>query len=216
MIPTNVRPKFLAAAFAFSLAANGGLAVAAGSHSGDHGAKKEHGHSEGHGAKKKESHDGGHGGGHGHAMAIGEPGVAAKVDRTITITMSDNYFEPEEIKVKEGETIRFVVINKGEFLHEFNIGTEDMHAAHQKEMAMMAEHGMITPTGVDHDKMKMDHGDGKLMMAHDDPNSVLLAPGKKGEVIWRFTKKTDLEFACNVPGHYDSGMMGPIEFKHGH
>ena len=53
-------------------------------------------------------------------------------------------------------------------------------------------------------------------MAHDDPNSVLLEPGKQDEVIWKFTKAMDLEFACNVPGHYDSGMMGPIHIGHGH
>ena len=185
-----------------SAAAVAGGAIATGSHSGGHGEKMGHDAEKGHG--------------HGHVMAIGEPGDAAKVDRTITVTMHDNYYEPEEIKIKEGETVRFVVINKGEFLHEFNIGTTAMHTAHQKEMAMMAEHGMITPTGIDHEKMKMDHGDGKMMMAHDDPNSVLLEPGKRDEVIWKFTKAMDLEFACNVPGHYDSGMMGPIHIGHGH
>jgi uncharacterized cupredoxin-like copper-binding protein len=198
----------LSAFIVLSAAALACGAVAAGSHSGGHGDKKGHGEKMGHGAEK------GHG--HGSAMAIGEPGDAAKVGRTIPIIMNDNYYEPEEIKVKEGETIRFVVINNGEFLHEFNIGTAAMHATHQKEMAMMAEHGMITATSVDHAKMKMDHGDGKAMMAHDDPNSVLLEPGKKSEVIWKFTKVMDLEFACNVPGHYDAGMMGPIHIGHGH
>jgi uncharacterized cupredoxin-like copper-binding protein len=182
----------LAALFAFTVAAHG--AIAAGSHSGGHDNDK----------------------GHGHSMAIGEPGDPAKADRTIAITMSDNFFEPEEIKIKEGETIRFVVSNKGEFLHEFNIGTAAMHAAHQKEMAEMMEHGMITATGIDHKMMKMDHGGGKMMMEHNDPNSVLLEPGKQAEVIWRFTKEAELEFACNVPGHYESGMMGPIHMQHGH
>jgi len=41
----------------------------------------------------------------------------------------------------------------------------------------------------------------------------LLEPGKSGEVIWKFTKPTKLEFACNVPGHYQSGMVGKIKFK---
>jgi len=54
------------------------------------------------------------------------------------------------------------------------------------------------------------------MMEHNDPNSVLLEPGKQAEVIWRFTKEAELEFACNVPGHYESGMMGPIHMQHGH
>ena len=45
---------------------------------------------------------------------------------------------------------------------------------------------------------------------------VFAGAGKKSEVIWKFTKMTELEFACNVPGHYDSGMMGPIHIGHGH
>jgi uncharacterized cupredoxin-like copper-binding protein len=54
------------------------------------------------------------------------------------------------------------------------------------------------------------------VMAHNGANSVLVEPGKKAEVIWYFTKVAKLEFACNVPGHYESGMMGPIQFKQGH
>ena len=60
--------------------------------------------------------------------------------------------------------------------------------------------------------LKMDHGGGHSMK-HDDPNSILLEPGKSGEIIWKFTQKTKLEFACNIPGHYESGMMGPVNFK---
>ncbi len=181
----------------FTVAGHG--AIAAGSHAGGHAAEKGHGH--------------------GHAMvtgAIGQPGDPAKVDRSIAITMGDNFFAPSEIKLKAGETIRFVVSNKGEFLHEFNIGTAAMHAAHQKEMAEMMEHGMITATGIDHKMMKMGAGGGKMMMRHDDPNSVLLEPGKQAEVIWHFSKEAKLEFACNVPGHYESGMTGPIHLRHSH
>lgn len=154
---------------------------------------------------------GSHAGGHGHGAAIGEPGDATQVDRTVEIVMGDNYFEPERLSLQAGETIRFVIRNDGEFLHEFNIGTAAMHAAHQEEMASMMEHGMLTPTGVDEEKMQMDHGAGA--MDHDDPNSVLVEPGETKELVWTFTAATDLEFACNVPGHYDAGMMGEIELK---
>lgn len=157
---------------------------------------------------------GGHGGGHGDGMAIGERGDPAKVSRTIEIIMKDNFFEPEEIEVKAGETVRFVIKNQGEFLHEFNIGTAAMHADHQKEMATMMEHGMITPTKIDHKMMKMGHGGGGQMMNHDDANSVLVEPAKTAELIWKFSESTELEFACNVPGHYDSGMMGPVHMGH--
>jgi uncharacterized cupredoxin-like copper-binding protein len=31
--------------------------------------------------------------------------------------------------------------------------------------------------------------------------------------VWTFTEKADLEFACNVPGHYQAGMYGDIDFE---
>ena len=75
-----------------------------------------------------------HGGGHGHGAASGEPGKASAVSRTITVEMYDNYYEPESITVSPGETVRFMVENKGNLVHEFNIGTPEMHEGHQEEM----------------------------------------------------------------------------------
>ena len=164
------------------------------------------------GALAAGKHGGGHGGGHGQRADIGKPGKATDVSRTVTVTMTDNRYSPENIEVKKGETIRFVVENKGEFVHEFNIGTARMHKAHQKEMMMMMEHGVLEPDKINHDKMKMDMGGGKTM-EHNDPNSALVEPGKSAEIIWKFDKAGKLEFACNVPGHYESGMVGNITFR---
>jgi uncharacterized cupredoxin-like copper-binding protein len=170
------------------LSISSSLALASGSHSDEH--------SEKHGAK----------------MSIGEPGIASEVSRTIEIIMQDNLFEPESISVNEGETIKFIIKNEGEFVHEFNIGTAAMHAGHQEEMMMMMEHGALEADKINHHMMKMDMGGGKTM-EHNDPNSVLLEPSKSAEIIWKFSNKTELEFACNVPGHYESGMMGQVKFK---
>jgi uncharacterized cupredoxin-like copper-binding protein len=153
---------------------------------------------------------GAHGGGHG--ASSGEPGKASEASRTITVEMYDNYYEPEEITVEPGETVRFVVKNEGSLVHEFNIGTPSMHEGHQKEMMKMVEHGVIQGSKLNHDMMEMDMGDGKSMK-HDDPNSVLLEPGQSKEVVWKFTDQGDIEFACNVPGHYQSGMYGEVNFK---
>ena len=152
-----------------------------------------------------------HGGHHG-GEAVGEPGKAENVSRTIDVTMMDNYYEPESIAVEPGETIRFRMKNEGALVHEFNIGTADMHEAHQKEMQMMVEHGVLKGDHIDHEMMEMDMGDGHSMK-HDDPNSVLMEPGESKEIIWTFTEAADLEFACNVPGHYQAGMYGDIEFE---
>ena len=163
------------------------------------------------GALAAGSHSGGHG--HGHGFDFGKPAEASKAARTVTVVMRDNLFEPESIPVQAGETVRFVVKNEGQLVHEFNIGTAAMHAAHQDEMMMMVDHGVLESDRINRDRMKMDMGGGRTM-EHNDPNSVLLEPGQSGEVIWTFPEHATLEFACNVPGHYESGMMGGIRLSH--
>lgn len=155
---------------------------------------------------------GSHAGGHG--SAVGQPAQAAAASRTVEVTMYDNYYEPETISVKAGETVRFVVRNKGQLVHEFNIGTAATHAAHQDEMMMMVEHGVLEADKINHHMMNMDMGGGHTMK-HDDPNSILLEPGKTGEVVWTFPADAavKLEFACNVPGHYDAGMQGDVQLS---
>lgn len=151
--------------------------------------------------------------GAGHATKIGSPGKAENATRTITIIMYDNYYEPEGLDIKEGETVRFVIENKGELVHEFNIATGDMHKAHAPEMMMMMEHGVLEADKINWDaakKMQASMGHGM----HNEPNSVLLEPGKSGEIIWTFPSHAKLEFACNIPGHYDAGMMGNIKLSH--
>lgn len=154
--------------------------------------------------------------GHQHGTAgqaaydFGMPGKATEVTRTIELKAGDNFYEPESVQVKAGETVRFVIKNEGKLVHDFTLGTPDMHDAHQKEMRLMVEHGVLAADKIHYDKMKMDMGGGKTM-EHNDPNSTLLAPGKTGEIIWKFTKAMNLEFACNVPGHYQAGMMGTVQ-----
>jgi len=151
--------------------------------------------------------------GHGKSVDTGKPGDPAKVSRTIEVSMFDNYYEPESLSIKEGETVRFIVRNKGALVHEFNIGTAEQHVAHQPEMLMMVEHGVLKVDRIDLDAARamqasMGHG------MHEEPNSVLLEPGKSGEIVWTFPEHASLQFACNVPGHYDAGMQGDIKLSH--
>jgi len=143
---------------------------------------------------------------------IGEKGKLSEVNRTVEIKMYDNYFEPNEIKIKKGETIKFIVSNYGELVHEFNIATKEMHIKHQPEMMKMVEHEILLVDRIDKEKMKQmakkDHS-----MAHSHSNSVLLEPNEIGEIIWKFSTNTNLEAACNVPGHYDVGMVADIKIN---
>jgi len=158
-----------------------------------------------------ETHNSGQGGAEPN---IGQAGIAAKAARTVEVTLKDNYFDTEAVTVKAGETIHFVLKNEGALLHEFNIGTSHMHEGHQTEMLKMMQHGMMTMTGMNQDMAGMDHGSMPDMdgMAHNDPNSVLINPGETKELTWTFSGDAELEFACNMPGHYQAGMVG--EFKH--
>jgi uncharacterized cupredoxin-like copper-binding protein len=149
------------------------------------------------------------GSGHGTGPSIGEPASTSQASRTVEVLVRDNIYEPAMLKVKKGETIHFVIENEGELLHEFNIGTPSMHVEHQEEMMQMAEQGILTATGVDRRMMTMS---GASSMKHDDSNAVLIEPGATEDLTWRFSRDAELEFACNLPGHYEAGMIGHIEF----
>ncbi|MDD2056223.1 cupredoxin family protein [Pseudomonas sp. GD03860] len=138
-----------------------------------------------------------------HSFAFGTPAPAAKADRTVEIVMGDMYYEPRSLQVKAGETVRFVLVNKGAVMHEFSLGDAVMHARHQKEMIAMQ--GQMDHAAMGHGNMHQG-----ASMKHDDPNTVMVEPGKRGELTWTFSDSTPIEFACNVPGHYQAGMVGKL------
>ncbi|KNH26844.1 copper-binding protein [Pseudomonas syringae] len=146
-----------------------------------------------------------------HSFDFGQPAAATKATRSIEVVMGDMSFTSKAIDIKAGETVRFVLVNKGQLLHEFNLGDMAMHARHQQEMLQMQQSGMLMPTGLKTmDHGSMGHSSEGHGMKHDDPNSVLVEPGKTAELTWTFTKATHLEFACNIPGHYQAGMVGKL------
>jgi uncharacterized cupredoxin-like copper-binding protein len=189
------RYRTAATAALFALISATGIASAQTLHGGGHGAA-------GHGAA-----------GHGAMVASGQPGDPAAVTRTIDVTLHDNYYDPEEIVVTPGETVRIAITNAGALVHEFSIATPDMHRQHASDMKMLMDHGVLKPDRIDRaaaEKMMASMGHG---MSQGE-NSVLLEPGQSGELVWTFGADEGVEFACNVPGHYDAGMMGMIRVKH--
>ena len=146
----------------------------------------------------------------GSMKAIGVKGNEENVDRVINVSMYDNYYQPNKFKVKNNETIKFVVENKGQLVHEFNIATQEMHLKHQPEMMMMVENKIILVDKIDKQKMK-EMSKKNPAMAHSHSNSVLLSPGESAELIWKFSNTVDIEAACNVPGHYAAGMIAKID-----
>ena len=145
----------------------------------------------------------------GSMNAIGTKGKASDVNKVIVVNMYDNYYEPSKIEIKKGETVKFVVKNKGELVHEFNIATKTMHLKHQPEMMMLVENEIILSDKIDKKKM-MEMAKKNPSMAHSHSNSVLLSPGESADLIWKFTNSLKIEAACNVPGHYEAGMIAEI------
>lgn len=124
--------------------------------------------------------------------AFGKQGDPKKVTRTIKVDMTDMMrFGPAEISVKEGETIRFVVANKGKVMHEMVIGTMEELKAHGE---LMKKH-----PGMEHDEPYMSH----------------VSPGKIEEMVWQFTKAGEFYYACLIPGHFEAGMIGKIKVTKG-
>lgn len=131
-----------------------------------------------------------------HAQAASQPaeqtdwgimGERRAVGRTITVDMTDNMrFTPDRMTVREGETVRFVVRNKGRMLHEMVIGTAGELARHAALMARFP--------GMQHDEAYMVHVD----------------PGQSGEIVWHFNRAGRFEFACLIAGHYEAGMRGTL------
>lgn len=123
-------------------------------------------------------------------MDVGMPGKAEDAGRTVNVVMretddGDMIFEPAELEIEQGETIRFLVTNAGELEHEFVLDTLEGNVKHKEMMAEMD-------------------------MEHDDPNSITLDSGESGEIVWKFANAGAFEFACLIPGHYEAGMHGPI------
>lgn len=117
----------------------------------------------------------------------GIAGDPEQISRTIEIGMSDQMrFSPDQLEVKQGETIRFVHRNPGKLLHEFVLGTKPELDAHAAMMVKFPG------------------------MQHDEPYMAHVGPGQNGEIIWTFNRAGDFDFACLIAGHYQAGMVGRI------
>ena len=104
---------------------------------------------------------------------------------------------------------KFEVKNLGELVHEFNIANPMMHLKHQPEMELMVENEILLGDRIDKDKMQKKAAMDKSM-GHSHSNSVLLAPKEEGILIRKFENAVNIEIACNVPGHYQAGMIAAV------
>lgn len=128
--------------------------------------------------------------GPGHSAA-GEPGKAASVSKTVVVEAKETddgqmLFEPHDLQVVKGETVRIVLKNVGEVEHEFYLGTAEEVTKHSEQMLKAPE------------------------MEHDQPNATRADPGHQGDIVWKFTESGTYTFACLIPGHMQMGMVGQV------
>jgi uncharacterized cupredoxin-like copper-binding protein len=125
-----------------------------------------------------------------HEASYGKPGNPARVSRTVQVDMADTMrYSPATIRVKKGETIRFVAKNSGQVKHELVLGTAKELREHAALMKKFPE------------------------MEHAESNQLSVEPGKTGEMVWQFTKAGTFGFACLQPGHYEAGMRGKVAVR---
>lgn len=134
--------------------------------------------------------------GHGHDMessSAGQPGDPKMPARVVQVVMREGdgkmMFVPNKVEVRKGEQIKFMLRNNGELEHEFVLATHEEIRGHAEAMKKNPD------------------------MEHDDPNAIRLQAKKAGEVVWKFTQAGSFEFACLIPGHSESGMLGTVVVK---
>lgn len=119
--------------------------------------------------------------------AFGRAGDPRKVTRTITVGMDDKmHFSSGHVQVRQGDTVKFIVSNKGKVMHEMVIGT----------MKELREHAEL---------MKKHPG-----MEHDEPYMAHVSPGKTEIIVWQFTRPGEFHYACLIAGHLEAGMIDRI------
>lgn len=130
---------------------------------------------------------------HDSHFSAGVPGDPKKPFRTVEVTVKETddsmLFVPDRVEVKRGEQVKFIIRNTGSLKHEFVLATTKDNLKHQALMKKYPD------------------------MEHDDPNGKTLATKASAEMLWRFTKRGEFEFACLIPGHREQGMYGKVIVK---
>jgi uncharacterized cupredoxin-like copper-binding protein len=102
---------------------------------------------------------------------------------TVDVDIRYSRFRLDELRVRTGTVVRFVVRNHDPINHEFVVGDAAVHAAHR--------HG----TERSHPPV---------------PGEVSVAPHDDGVTVMRFDRPGTVEYACHLAGHVAYGMVGEV------
>lgn len=122
---------------------------------------------------------------------VGMPAKGAKPYKVVHVLLSDDMkitFK-KEVNIEPNDVVQFVVMNTGKIDHEFSIGSAAEQLKHREMMRQMGNH------------------------KHDGGSTVTVAPGKAKQLLWHFHGDNNVEFACNIPGHAEAGMIKKIQLQ---
>ena len=102
----------------------------------------------------------------------------------VAVDIEHSRFEPERLVVRRGSTLEFVIDNGDPIAHEFIIGDDSVHRAHEQGAEL--EHPPV-------------------------PGEITVRAGERRSTIFTFDRAGTVVFACHLPGHLAYGMRGEVE-----
>lgn len=115
--------------------------------------------------------------------ALGGVAFSGASDEPETIRFHFSRFEYNDISVRVGEPVTFVLKNEDPIAHEWIVGTEDVHARHR------------TGTEPYHDEV---------------PTEVTVPALQSRTTTVTFAVPGVYSFVCHLPGHEQYGMKGAL------
>lgn len=125
----------------------------------------------------------------GEMSDVGMPAAGSKPSKVVYVMLSDDMkitFK-KEVTIEPNDVVQFVVMNTGKIDHEFSIGSAKEQLVHRDMMRTMSGQHM-----------------------HDSGSTVTVQPGKAKQLTWHFQGDNHVEFACNIPGHAEAGMVKKV------
>lgn len=120
--------------------------------------------------------------------ACGGTAANSTAPKTMTISMTEFQFQPQDITVNVGQPIKLVLKNNGTVLHDL--------VSMDAKVEVMEEHG------AEHD-----------MAGMETTLHAAVEPGQESTIEFKATQAGTYTFNCSVAGHKEAGMVGKLIVK---
>jgi plastocyanin len=121
----------------------------------------------------------------GYAVAAPATGPDVQGPGLVTVGVDVEYstFELDDLQVRPGTTVQFIVRNRDPISHELVVGEAAVHARHRA---------------------------GRERAHPPVPGEVSVGPHDDGVTFYEFDRPGTYAYACHLPGHVAYGMVGEI------